>query len=100
MVQEYARRRDLVLAGLSQAGIRVACEPTGAFYVFADVSEHCRRTSLSSYQLAFDILNRAHVAVTPGSDFGPGGEGYLRLSYAAEYDRLKEGLDRLARYFG
>ncbi len=100
MVQEYGKRRDLVLAGLSRAGIRVAAEPTGAFYIFADLREHCRLTGVSSYQLAFDILNQAHVAVTPGSDFGPGGEGYLRLSYAAEYDRLEEGLGRLARYFG
>ena len=100
MVQEYGRRRELVLAGLSRAGIRVACQPTGAFYVFADLRDHCRRTGLSSYELTFDILNQAHVAVTPGSDFGPGGEGYLRLSYAAEYDRLEEGLERLARYFG
>jgi aspartate/methionine/tyrosine aminotransferase len=100
MVKEYARRRELVLAGLLRAGIRVACEPTGAFYAFADLRDHCRRTGLSSYQLAFDILNKVHVAVTPGSDFGPGGEGYLRLSYAAEYDRLEEGLERLKRYFG
>jgi len=100
MVQEYRRRRDLVVEGLSRAGIRVAAEPTGAFYVFADVRDYCRRKGLCSYELAFDILNRAHVAVTPGSDFGPGGEGYLRLSYAADYDRLEEGLERLARYFG
>lgn len=100
MVNEYRRRRDLVLAGLSQAGIQVACEPTGAFYIFADLRDHCQRTGLSSYQLAFDVLNQVHVAVTPGSDFGPGGEGYLRLSYAAEYDRLAEGIERLARYFG
>jgi len=100
MVQEYGRRRDLVLAGLARARIRVASEPTGAFYVFADLRDHCQRTGLSSYQLTFDILNQAHVAVTPGSDFGPGGEGYLRLSYAAEYDRLEEGLERLGRYFG
>ncbi|MFB3903716.1 MAG: pyridoxal phosphate-dependent aminotransferase [Acidobacteriota bacterium] len=99
MVEEYRRRRDLVLTGLTRAGIQVASDPAGAFYVFADLREHCSRTGLSSHRLAFDILNRAHVAVTPGSDFGPGGEGYLRLSYAAQHDRLEEGLERLRRYF-
>ncbi|RPI26498.1 MAG: pyridoxal phosphate-dependent aminotransferase [Acidobacteria bacterium] len=100
MIDEYGRRRDLVIAGLERIGIAVASEPRGAFYVFADVRRHCERVKCSSYQLAFDILNQAHVAVTPGSDFGPGGEGYLRLSYAAEYERLEEGLQRLGKYFG
>jgi aspartate/methionine/tyrosine aminotransferase len=48
--------------------------------------------------LALDILERAGVAVTPGSDFGPGGEGYLRLSYANSMENIAEGLSRLAGY--
>jgi aspartate/methionine/tyrosine aminotransferase len=99
MVREYDRRRLLLLDGLPAVGLRIAYRPTGAFYVFADAREYCRSSRLCSYDLAFDILNKAGVAVTPGSDFGEGGEGFLRFSYAAPYERLEEGLRRLGRYF-
>jgi (5-formylfuran-3-yl)methyl phosphate transaminase len=100
MVDEYDRRRRLLLARLPGLGLRIASEPKGAFYVFADAREHCRARTLTSYELAFDILKQARVAVTPGSDFGSAGEGFLRFSYATDFDRLEEGLDRLARYLG
>jgi len=98
MTLEYDRRRRLLLERLPEVGLNLPVTPTGAFYVFADARPHCQARGLSSYDLAFDILEKAHVAVTPGSDFGPGGEGFLRLSYAAPYHRLAEGLNRLERY--
>ena len=49
-------------------------------------------------QLAFDILDKAHVGVTPGVDFGSRGEGYLRLSYANSLENLREAMRRLERY--
>jgi aspartate/methionine/tyrosine aminotransferase len=52
----------------------------------------------SLYQLAFDILEKAHVGVTPGIDFGKNGEGYLRFSYANSMENIAEGMDRLAKY--
>ncbi|MBZ0273933.1 pyridoxal phosphate-dependent aminotransferase [bacterium] len=94
----YDERRRAVLAGLAKLGLAPKVEPTGAFYVFVDVRELCRATGFNSLALAFDILERAHVAVTPGTDFGPGGEGYIRLSYANHLDRLMEGLRRLGGY--
>ncbi len=98
MRAEYDRRRRLVLARVRHMGIQPAVEPRGAFYVFCNVSDVCRRTGMNSYQLCFDILETAHVAVTPGTDFGERGEGYLRISYATAYERIEEGMDRLAAY--
>ncbi len=99
MRDEYARRRDLVARRLREMGRALRVEPTGAFYAFVNVGDVCARRAMNSHALAFDILERAGVAVTPGTDFGPGGEGYIRLSYANRYERLETGLDRLARYF-
>jgi Na+-transporting methylmalonyl-CoA/oxaloacetate decarboxylase beta subunit len=75
-------------------GFGITVEPTGAFYVFANA----RHISQDSYRLAFDILEKAHVGVAPGIDFGPNGEGYLRFSYANSLDNIKEGMDRLEKY--
>jgi (5-formylfuran-3-yl)methyl phosphate transaminase len=99
MAKEYDRRRRLILNRLPGLGLRVASEPRGAFYVFADAREHCRARGVTSYELTFDILKHAGVAVTPGSDFGSAGEGFLRFSYATDFSRLEEGLARLGRYF-
>ncbi len=99
MRQEYDRRRQMVLRRCDDIGLGVAVEPTGAFYVFANVKHFCRALGMNSYELAFDILEKAKVAVTPGTDFGPGGEGYLRLSYASSFANLTEGMNRLAAYF-
>ncbi len=100
MRQEYDRRRQLVVARVRAMGIPLHAEPRGAFYVFCNVSDVCRKTGMNSYELCFDILQKAHVAVTPGTDFGARGEGYLRISYATAYARIAEGLDRLASYLG
>jgi aspartate/methionine/tyrosine aminotransferase len=51
-----------------------------------------------SYALAFELLEHAEVAVTPGIDFGAGAEGYLRFSYANSIDEIREGCDKLERY--
>lgn len=94
MVKEFGERRKRMIEGLGSLGLTSEVEPTGAFYVFANVS----KLSNDSLALAFDILEKAHVAVTPGADFGEGGEGYLRFSYAASPEKIDEGLRRLAAY--
>jgi len=76
----------------------VAAEPMGAFYVFADASRWARARHADSVGLSSLLLEEAGVAVTPGVDFGPGGEGFLRLSYATSLDRLQEGVRRLAEW--
>lgn len=94
MLGVYDERRRFMIARLRELGFRIPVEPTGAFYVFVNA----RHISDDSYALAFDILEKAHVGVTPGIDFGSNGEGYLRLSYANSIENIAEGLDRLERY--
>lgn len=88
------RRRYLVPALRDEVGLKIECEPTGAFYVFADASAW----GSDSLGLSRRILEEAHVSVAPGVDFGPGGEGFLRFSYATSLNRLAEGVSRLARW--
>ena len=89
----YDRRRHLLVAGLRELGFGVPRLPLGAFYVFADA----RAFGADSRRLAFDLLENAHVAATPGVDFGAAGEGWLRFSYAASDGTIAEALERLAR---
>jgi aspartate/methionine/tyrosine aminotransferase len=90
----FDERRRAMIDGLRGVGLGVGPEPTGAFYVLADARAHCAR----SYDFAFEILAGARVAVTPGIDFGAAAEGYLRFSYAAGLDRIREGIRRLGDY--
>jgi aspartate/methionine/tyrosine aminotransferase len=92
----YDERRKYLLKRLANLGFKVKVAPTGAFYVFVNA----RHISNNSYDLAFDILAKAHVGVTPGIDFGPNGEGFLRFSYANSIENIKEGMDRLEKYLG
>lgn len=90
----YRERRDFLVPALRSLGLGVAVEPKGAFYVFADA----RAWGHDSLALASRILEEARVAVAPGIDFGAGGEGFLRFSYAASAERLQEGVRRLAAW--
>jgi len=91
MREAFQARRGLLVEGLRRLGFAVPELPGGAFYVFADA----RAFGDDSRALAFDLLERAGVAVTPGVDFGAAGEGFLRFSYAASRETLEEALDRL-----
>ena len=94
MKETYNKRRIYVIARLKQMGFGIKVDPTGAFYVFVNA----KHLSNDSYALAIDILEKAHVGVTPGIDFGQNGEGYLRFSYANSMENLKIGLDRMEGY--
>ena len=67
----------------------------GFIFNFCSNAKHITK---NSYNLAFDILEKAHVGVTRGIDFGKNGEGYLRFSYAHTLDNIAEGMDRIERY--
>lgn len=90
----YDERRKYLLTRLKSMGIATAVEPTGAFYALANVKKYTQ----DSYRFAYEILEKAQVAVTPGVDFGQNCEGYIRLSYANSLANIKEGLDRLERF--
>lgn len=94
MIKIYDERRKYMLARLKSMGFIIHVEPTGAFYVFADARRFCK----DSYKEAFRITGEVKVGVTPGIDFGSGGEGFLRFSYANSLENIKEGLNRLERY--
>jgi (5-formylfuran-3-yl)methyl phosphate transaminase len=90
----FDERRKVMVAGLRRIGLGVGAVPTGAFYVLANA----RRYTSDSLRFSFDMLDHAHVGVTPGVDFGRNAEGYLRFSYAASLERIEEGLHRIERF--
>jgi aspartate/methionine/tyrosine aminotransferase len=90
----FAERRRAMVDGLRAIGLGVGFEPEGAFYVLANA----RRFTRDSVAFAYEILERAHVAVTPGAAFGSNAEGYLRFSYASSVERIREGLRRLGSF--
>jgi aspartate/methionine/tyrosine aminotransferase len=95
VVSEYQRRRDLIVAGLN-AVPGIACQsPQGAFYVFPNI----KGTGMGSNELANLILEKAGVALLPGSSFGEYGEGYLRLSYANSIHNIESGLEKIHSIF-
>jgi aspartate/methionine/tyrosine aminotransferase len=94
MVSTYDERRRYMILRLKKMGFGITVEPTGAFYVLANA----KRFGSDSYRLAFDILHNAKVGVTPGVDFGPNCEGYIRFTYANSLENIAEGMDRLERY--
>jgi aspartate/methionine/tyrosine aminotransferase len=94
MRQTYDARRRYMIRRLEEMGFTFRCHPTGAFYVFVNV----RHLSGDCYRFCFDILEKAGVGCTPGVDFGSGGEGYIRFTYANSLENIKEGMDRLEAY--
>jgi aspartate aminotransferase len=91
MVAAYDRRRHLVTDGLNAIpGVRCAL-PEGAFYAFPDITG----TGLTSADCAELLIDQAGVAVTPGSAFGPNGEGFLRLAYSTSDDLLRRAVERM-----
>jgi aspartate/methionine/tyrosine aminotransferase len=94
MREEYRARRELVVDGLNEIpGVRCRL-PHGAFYAFPDVSA----LPLSAEELAARLLEEAGVAVLPGTAFGLGGAGHLRISYATAPERLELGLERMRAF--
>ena len=90
--QEFRQRRDMFLQTLRNHGLDPGYDPSGAFYVFFRY-----RKAIPSLEMAMQILEKTGVALTPGSDFGPGGEGFLRFSYANDPNVLAEAVRRLAQ---
>lgn len=94
MRRTYDERRKFLIRAVREMGFGLPVEPAGAFYMLVNA----RHLSNDSYALAFEILEKAGVALGPGIDFGANAEGYLRFSYANSLDNIREGLDRLGRY--
>jgi aminotransferase len=93
MRNEYNRRRNLIVPGLNQLGLPTF-EPKGAFYAFPNI----KASGMDDESFAQKLLEEEQVAVVPGSAFGPGGEGFVRCSYATAYEKLEEALRRMDRF--
>ena len=92
MVKEYQRRRDYAVKAINEIdGLSCLC-PKGAFYIFIN----CKALGKKSAELADYLLEHAKIALVPGDVFGPGGEGYLRMSFANSYENIVEGCKRLS----
>ena len=96
MVVEYRRRRDRIVAGLNAIPGMRCRSPQGAFYVFPNVKSF----GLPARELARLLLDKAGVAVLPGTDFGENGEGYLRLCYAVSPEDIDRALEKITSVLG
>jgi aspartate/methionine/tyrosine aminotransferase len=93
--EAFRQRRDMIVPALNAMGLTVPVMPDGAFYAWAD----CSRFHASSWDFCMDVMRQAHVALTPGRDFGPAAaERYLRLSFASNLSQLEEAAQRLKHY--
>jgi aspartate/methionine/tyrosine aminotransferase len=97
---EFKARRDYFIPALNALGLTVPVMPDGAFYAWADCSAACERLGIKdSWDLSFEIMNKAHVAVTPGRDFGSADtERYLRFSTASSMAHLHQAIERLKAF--
>lgn len=93
MVKEYDRRRKLIVQRLNGMGLETI-KPSGAFYTFSNI----KNFNKNSIKFSRDLINKAKVAVVPGSEFGIHGEGYIRCSFATRYDLIEKAMTRIERF--
>jgi aminotransferase len=94
MKAEYKKRRDYVYDSMIKLGFEIP-KPDGAFYIFAKIPAGNEQ---DDFAFARDLAYKNALAIVPGSSFGPGGAGYVRLSYAASMENLEKAMTRLAAY--
>jgi len=94
---EFKARRDYFIPALNALGLHVPVMPDGAFYAWADCSELCQKLGIKdSWDFAFEVMNRAHVAITPGRDFGTAQTAqFVRFSTASSMKQLETAIARL-----
>lgn len=89
----YQQRRNLMVKEFNEMGLPVP-EPKGAFYMFPDITS----TGISSEEFATRLFQKYNVAVVPGSVFGSGGEGHIRVCYATAVDKIKIAMERIKQF--
>ncbi len=93
MVREYDKRRKFIVKRLNEIGLRTIM-PSGAFYTFSNI----HKVIDNSFKFSFDLLHEAKVAVMPGKEFGPHGEGYIRCSYATDIKKIEIAMERIEKF--
>jgi aspartate/methionine/tyrosine aminotransferase len=91
MMEEFTKRRDLIVRGLNSLPGITCPTPQGAFYAFPNI----RASGMTSKEFADRALNEAGVALLAGTSFGAFGDGYIRISFANSQENLREAVDRL-----
>ncbi|MEM3421809.1 MAG: pyridoxal phosphate-dependent aminotransferase [Candidatus Hadarchaeum sp.] len=94
MRAEYRRRRDVLVEGLNKIDGIDCLKPQGAFYVFPNIE----KLGMSSFEFCELLLKSKGVAAVPGSGFGPGGEGHVRLSYATSMENIKLAIELIKEF--
>lgn len=94
MKRQYRRRREIIVGGLNDMKGVSCLMPKGAFYAFPNIS----KLGIPSREFAMRLLKEKHVVVVPGTGFGDGGEGFVRLAYATSEDNIREGLRRMKEF--
>ena len=92
MVAEFKKRRDVIVKRLNDAGLR-CLKPEGSFYAFVNTTNH----GSNDMEFTERLLKDAYIVVTPGSAFGPTGNGYVRFSYATSMENIVEGMERIEK---
>jgi len=93
MKMEFEKRKEYVYKRLKKMGMEVT-SPKGAFYIFPSITKF----EMNSEEFCNRLLYEGKVAIVPGSAFGIGGEGFIRISYSYSLEVLKEGLDRMEKW--
>lgn len=91
MMDEFRKRRDAIVTGLNSLPNVSCVKPQGAFYAFPNIT----KTGMTSQEFANYALNEMGVAILPGTGFGPGGEGYVRFSYASSVEDINKAIERM-----
>ena len=94
MKRQYRRRREIIVGGLNDMKGVSCLMPKGAFYAFPNISQ----LGIPSREFAMRLLKEKHVVVVPGTGFGEGGEGFVRLAYATSEENIREGLRRMKKF--
>jgi len=92
MNKEYRRRRDFIVGELNDLGLST-CVPSGTFYAFSNISKYSKNSS----RFAKKLLKDAKVAVIPGTEFGPHGEGFVRCSFATDDNLIRKAMARMRK---
>ncbi|MHA1397223.1 MAG: aminotransferase class I/II-fold pyridoxal phosphate-dependent enzyme, partial [Candidatus Heimdallarchaeaceae archaeon] len=95
MMEAFRERRDAIVKGLNEIPNFSCLTPQGAFYAFANIE----KTGMTSREMADHLLYNAGVCCLPGSAFGPGGEGYIRFSYATSVETIKKAIEKIKKSF-
>ena len=93
MVAEYDRRRRMIIPRLNEMGLATPM-PKGAFYAFSNITPFEKQ----SKRFCLKMIQQAKVAVVPGIDFGPAGEGHVRFSFATDYKKIQTAMERLEKF--